>query len=369
MKLLRVLHRLDKLLKHGSPSKKEGKVAKEIIRQLEELNIEIFVDSSNEKYGGEVGNIFAALQGNDNGNGKPVTFNAHMDTVETEEFPLYEVKDGRICSKGEYPAGLDDKAGIAAVIEAAAILKEKNLKHRKVNILLTAAEEIGLLGAKNFNYEKIKDSFVFVVDSHGTPGIIINKAPSQTSLDVTIIGKSAHSGVEPEKGKNSILAASKAIANMHLGRIDDDTTANVGTINGGLARNIIPETTKIKAEARSHDSNKLLQQVEHMIGCFVETSKSLGCVAGYDVIDEYRSFFWDGNSEIVEMAKEAITKSGLTPFVKSTGGGSDTNIINSSGVPAIALSCGYHNPHSSDEYANIEDLQKTVDILVNLATL
>lgn len=366
MRHSQVLNRLQRLLAHSSPSKKEYDLSQEIISQLQELDLKISTHKLNNKYAGNCGNILAVLEAVDDSK-RTITFNAHMDTVETDKPPRYEIENGKIYSTGEYAIGLDDKAGIAAIIQAIAEIKEKQIPCGRINLLFTVSEEIGLIGAKNFDASLIKDSFVYVMDSHGAPGTIINRAPTQISLDALITGKPAHSGVEPEKGISAIIAASRAIWNMKLGRIDELTTANVGTINGGIARNIVPDSAKIKAEARSHDDKKLKDQIDHMIGAFEESCRHQSCRFSYEIVEEYKSYCLEEDEEIVKLAIGAINKSGIRPSIESTGGGSDTNIFNDSGVPALALSCGYYNPHTPDEYANIDELDKSVEILVNLA--
>lgn len=366
MRRSQVLNRLQRLLAYSSPSRKESDLSREIISQLEELDIQTTIHSINGSYRGNCGNLLATLPPR-NKDKRTITFNAHMDTVETEEPPNYKISGKTIKANGELAIGLDDKVGIAAIIEAVARIKESNIDHGRINLLFTVSEEIGLIGAKGFDINLIKDSLVYVLDSHGSPGTIVNKAPSQVSLDFLITGKPAHSGVEPEKGISAIVAASNAIWNMNLGRIDESTTANVGTINGGIARNIVPDSVKIKAEARSHDAKKLQDQIDHMIGTLEESCRAHGCEFSYDLVEEYESYSLEESDEIVKLAFEAVEKSGIKPSIESTGGGSDTNIFNTSGVPALVLSCGYYNPHTPKEYAEIDELEKTVEILINLA--
>lgn len=367
MKHSQVLVRLQRLLAHNSPSKRENKLASEIAVQLQELGISSKIYEIDSGYDGDTGNLLAVIEASDSARGT-LTFNAHMDTVETTDPPNYVIDDNKIKARGEFAAGLDDKVGIAAIIQAVAEIKEKKAKYGRINLLFTVSEEIGLMGAKHFDIDLIRDSYVFVMDSHGAPGVLINKAPSQASIDFIVSGKPAHSGVEPEKGVSAVIAASKAIWNMKLGRIDEETTANVGIISGGTARNIVPGSVKVKAEARSLNNEKLKDQVGHMIKVFKEACRSEGCKLSYELVEEYQAYCLGEKEEIVKMAVKAIENSGLTPVIESTGGGSDTNIFNNQGIPAVVLSCGYYDPHTPNEWASVDELEKIVEILVNLAT-
>lgn len=367
MPVLQVLARLKYLLSIYSPSKKESKVAQEVKNQLSDIGIDFFEDKANLAFDGDSGNIIAKLKGRPD---MPKTvFNAHLDTVETEDPPKFNVENNVISSANDKPVGLDDKVGVALIIELFARIKKKNLVTGNVSAVFTVAEEIGLLGAKNLKKDAIEDGFIFVMDSHGEPGVIVTSAPSQKSINMVFKGAPAHSGIEPEKGRSAIVAVSGAISKMRLGRIDEETTANVGKIKGGSARNIVPGHVEVEAEARSRDEGKLDGQIRHMLETAENESKRNGCLFEYEVIDEYKSYKWEKTDPVVVMAEKAMKMAGVKPRIISTGGGSDTNTFNSLGLPAIALGCGYFNPHTAKEYLHVSDLDKVLEIMENLVTM
>jgi tripeptide aminopeptidase len=224
--------------------------------------------------------------------------------------------------------------------------------------LLTICEEIGLVGAKMLDPARIKAKYGFVLDSGPPVGEIIYTAPSQNSLRVRIEGRPAHAGVYPEKGISAIVAASRAISAMKLGRIDADTTANVGTIQGGTARNIVPAEVSMVCEARSRSQEKLDVQTAHMKALFEEFAEDMGAKAEVKVIEEYRSYNIGEDDPVMRIAVESAKAAGLEPTLRASGGGSDGNIFNGHGVPTVVLSTGMQQIHTHDEFCTISDLVK-----------
>ena len=226
--------------------------------------------------------------------------------------------------------------------------------------------EGGLHGAKNLNFEQFNAKSVFVLDSGGDPGQIIVKGPAQDKLEFKVIGRPAHAGVAPEEGISAIQVASAAISKMNLLRIDAETTANIGRIEGGSVTNIVAAETIVFAEARSLDNHKLKAQSDHMVACFEDAAKAFGATVETKVSRMYSAFTIDEDAEIVNMAKAACTRIGLNPYTASSGGGSDTNVFNANGLMAINLGIGEKKPHTLEEHLHIKDLVATSSLVLEL---
>lgn len=355
------------LIAINSKSKNENKLGDFVVKKLNNIGISAKTDSTGKKIGGNSGNIFASIKGR-NKRIPTILLNAHLDTVETGNGKNIKVNREKITGNGKFPFGADDKVGIAVILETLKKIKEDNLEHGNIEILFTVAEEIGLLGAKYFDYKKSRANIAYILDSHGKTGHIVRGAPTQRSLNFKFRGKAAHAGVEPEKGKNSIVAASKAISKMKIGRIDKDTTANIGKIEGGQARNIVPEITTVQGEARSHDNTKLSKLISEMVAISEEEAKNHKCEIETEIIDEYQGYNWESENEVIRRAVSAAKKVGIKPKLTITGGGSDTNIFNEKGLQSVAISVGYENPHSADEIVHIAEMKKAVDWLTIILT-
>jgi tripeptide aminopeptidase len=362
----RLIGELVELVQISSPSSKEGAVARVLVDKLEQLGFEVYVDDAGVKSGGETGNIIATLKGTRQG--KAVLFSSHMDTVNPAEGikPIIDEVNGIIKSDGTTVLGSDDKGGIAAILEAIRIIKENNIEHGDIQVVFSIWEEGGLFGAKYLDYSKINADFAFVLDGGGAPGKIIVKAPAQDSIEVKIKGKPAHAGLVPEEGISAIMVAARAIENMKLLRIDEDTTANIGTIKGGVATNIVMPELEILAEARSLDNSKLDAQTQHMVDTFKQAANDFGAEIEIKTKRMYEAFSVDENDEIVNMLKKIFSKMNIEPTVISTGGGSDTNVFNANGIKAVNLSVGMEKAHTLEEYIAIEDLMNSAKMVVEI---
>ncbi len=345
------------LVKISSLSLREKRVAEYAAECLKSLGLKVTVDSAGDSIGGESGNIIAYLPANQD-RGIPILLNAHMDTVNPGEgiVPIIEVNS--IKSNGDTILGADDKAGMSVIIEVLRSIREDNLKHGDIEVIFTVAEEIGLLGSKNLDLSKLKARYAFVFDGEGDTGRIVTRAPSQNSIKAKFIGKAAHAGLNPEEGVNAIVAASDAISAMNLGRIDSETTANVGVIKGGIAPNIVPPDAYFEGEARSLSEEKLKRQTEHMEKCLKDSSLKAGTQVEIEISRVYSSFNLKSSDKVLKIAVEAAKRLNIETEFVSSGGGSDTNIFNESGIPAVNLSLGYRNVHTTDEHIQISDLTK-----------
>ncbi|SKC83462.1 M20/M25/M40 family metallo-hydrolase [Maledivibacter halophilus] len=347
-----------------SLTRQEADFAKFIKGELEKLGLEVTVDNAGEKIGSNANNIISTLKGDKDV--EPVMLCCHMDTVTPGEGIKPVIKDDVIYSDGTTILGGDNKAGIAAIIEALKVIKEENISHGDIEVVFTIAEEGGLNGSKNLDYSKIKSKRAFVLDSGGSPGQIIVRGPAQDKIDVKIKGTPAHAGVCPEEGISAIQVASSAINRMNLLRIDEDTTANIGIINGGKATNIVCPEVEIKAEARSLSDEKLDKQTAHMVECFKKAAEEFKAEAEIETSRAYGAFLVDENEEIVEIAKKACANIGLEAFTASTGGGSDTNILNVNGIKAINLGIGEKKAHTLEEHLEIKDLVNTAKLVLEI---
>lgn len=352
----RLLDEFLELVQIDSPSSKEGKVAQTLVKKLEEIGCEVIIDDAGEKSGAETGNVIATLKGNRPG--KKLLFSSHMDTVSPGIGikPIIDEAAGIIKSDGTTVLGSDDKAGIAAILEGLRVIKENNIDHASIQVVFSIWEEGGLFGAKYLDYSKLDVDYAFVLDSGGSPGEIIVQAPAQDAIKVKITGKSAHAGLQPENGISSIMVAARAIENMKLLRIDEETTANVGIVKGGVATNVVMPELEIAAEARSLSEEKLDAQTNHMVETFKKAAEDFGAEIDIKVNRAYGPFTIEENDEIVKLAKKAFSNMNIDAKIGSTGGGSDTNILNKNGIKAVNLGIGMKKAHTLEEYIAIEDL-------------
>lgn len=346
----------------NSPTRSEKAVADVLEVDLRSLGFEVTRDDAGEKAGSDTGNVIARKKGTVDG--VPIMFSAHLDTVMPTEGWGYVIEDGTIRSKGETILGADDKAGIAAIMEAMRVVVEDGIAHPDIEIVFSIAEEVGLFGARYLDIDRIKSRCVFVYDM-GTPtGCVTVSAPSHDNIIARIHGKASHAGARPEDGINAIAVAARAISWMKLGRIDTETTANIGVIKGGTARNIVPEHCEVKGEARSRNSEKLDAQVQHMVEAFHKAADSMGADVDVEVECSYRAFRLTPEDEVVRIGVEAARRVGIEAELHETGGGSDASIFNAKGLPSTVIGVGYGKPHSTEEYQPIADLVKSAEMAV-----
>ncbi|QUH25089.1 M20/M25/M40 family metallo-hydrolase [Serpentinicella alkaliphila] len=360
----RVVKEFMELVQIAGHSGEEGEIAKHLKEKLEGLGLKVSIDKAGEKMGGQTGNIIGKLKGTKPG--EKIMFSCHMDTVKPGEGIKPQIKDGAIYSDGTTILGADDRAGIAAILEGIKLLKDNNIEHTDVEVVFSIWEEGGLNGAKNLDLDQVEAKYAFVLDSSGSPGEIIIQGPAQDRINVKIKGKSAHAGLYPEKGISAIMIAARAIDNMKLLRIDEETTANIGVINGGEATNIVTAEVSISAEARSINEAKLDKQTKHMAEMFEKAASDFGGVAEVITSREYPSFKISENEDIVVKLKQVFKNIGIEGHTTSTGGGSDTNILNGYGIKAVNLGIGARNPHTFEEHITIEDLVNDAKMVVEI---
>ena len=333
-------------------------------QKLQQMGYEVEEDKAGEKIGGTAGNLICTIKGT---KGVPaVMLAAHMDTVEpgTGKKPI--VDGDVIRSDGTTVLGSDDVAGIVCILESLKVLKEEAFEHGDIQVVFTIAEEGGLLGARNLDYSRIYAKYAIVLDTGGPIGTVAVKAPSHNIINATVKGLASHAGIEPENGISAIQIASTAIASMKLGRIDSETTANIGSIHGGGQTNIICDKVEIKAEARSLDNRKLDEQTAHMRECFEKAAVKFGGKVDFKADLEYSSFSIPMDAKIMSMLQRAADDTNIKLLPEETGGGSDTSIFNENGIESVNISVGMKQVHSVDENILVDDMVLAAKFLLSI---
>jgi len=307
------------------------------------------------------GNLIARIPAKGSSKTEPLLLAAHADTVKPGQGIVPVVKNGVIGSAGETILGADDKAGIAEIFEAV----RSAAVRPPVEIVITREEEIGLHGAKNLDISLVSAKMGFVVDGEDAATIVIG-GPTHISLDIEIIGRAAHAGMEPEKGISAIRVAAAAISRMPLGRIDEETTANVGTIHGGMIRNGIPERVTIQAECRSLNDEKAMRQAETMRQAFEQATKEAGAQVEIRTDLEYRATRTAKDAPVVKLAQEAIRAAGLTPHLEVITGGTDALVLTGRGIDTVVLGYGGSAAHTTQEQVTEEALKASMAVIKQL---
>jgi len=353
------------LVQIDSETKNEAEIAVVLTNKFTELGLEVIEDDSKSKTGHGAGNLICNLKGNLAGV-DPIYFTSHMDTVVPGNQIKPLIKDGYIVSDGSTILGADDKAGIAAILEVIRTLQENKTSHGDLQFIITAGEESGLIGAKALDKSLLKAKYGYALDSNGDVGDIIVAAPTQAKLHVVVKGKTAHAGVAPETGVSAITLAAKAISDMSLGRIDEETTANIGSITGGQQTNIVCDHVDIHAEARSLVTEKMEAQVAHMKERFESTAEEYGGHAEVNTEVMYPGFKQQAGDEVVEIARQAAESIGLQSKLMESGGGSDANIFAGFNIPTVNLAVGYEEIHTTNERIAVADLVKTAELVQSI---
>jgi len=358
----RIIDNFIEMVEISSPSLNEREMADFLKSALEKLGLRVYEDNAGEINGGNSGNIIGVLKGK----GPQIMFSSHMDTVTPCENIKAKIEDGEIKSEGNTILGGDDKAGIAAILEMLRVIKEEKLEHPEIIIVFSIAEEIGLLGATAFDEKKFNIKYGFILDSSGKPGSVVKQAPYHEKIKIKFIGKAAHAGIEPEKGISAIYMAAKAISKLKIGRIDDETTFNLGIINGGKATNIITEEVEVIGESRSFSEKKIGETVESAIEICQKVAEEMNGKLEYETEREYDGFSFEDDYKLLKIVQKSAEKLGFAYKAESLGGGSDTNVYNAKGIDTVNLGIGMKNVHSVDEYIEIEDIIDGSRLIIEL---
>jgi tripeptide aminopeptidase len=348
-----------------SPPGEERAVADTVAAYLRDCAVEVDEDDAGAAVGSTAGNLYARLEPTTAGT--PLFFCAHLDTVPPDG-PLEPVvdEDGMVRNAGGTILGADDKSAVAAMLEATRRLLSENRPHAGVELLFTPKEEVGLLGAYAFDHRRLHARHGFVYDQAAPIGEVILGAPFSQAIQVQYTGRASHSGMYPEEGRNAIAAAARAIAELRLGRVDEDSTANVGMISGGTAPNIVAELCEFSAEARSHDERKLDELVQEMVDTFTFAAQLSDCRVDVQLRKSYQGYRFGQEDEIVRLAAEGLRREGHEPRFALSGGAADANVFNEHGLQCLNLANGMLDIHTSDERIAVADLEEMVDVTLAL---
>jgi tripeptide aminopeptidase len=348
-----------------SPSGDERAVTDRVTAELRGLGLDVEEDDAGSRIDSNAGNLLCRLPGRVEG-GRPVFFCAHLDTVPPQGPIEPVVEDGIVRNAAGTILGADNKSAVASMIEAARRIVADGRPHGGVELLFTQKEEVGLLGAAAFDHTRLEAELGFVYDQAAPIGEVIAGAPYGRTMSVRFHGRPAHSGMVPEEGRSAIAAAARAVADLRLGRLDEETTANVGTIAGGSARNIVPEWCVLEAEARSHDPRKLADVVQEMLDTFAFAASLAECALETEVNEAYPGYRFREADPIVQLALGALERCGHEPRLALTGGGADANVFNARGLPCLNVANGMMEIHTAEEYIAADDLERMVDVTLAL---
>ncbi len=363
----RLVEEFMELVRVDSETLHEQEICRVLKEKFSSLGLQVEEDDTTKVTGHGAGNLIIKLEASGADAAPTIFFTSHMDTVTPGRGIKPQLDDdGYIRSDGTTILGSDDKAGIAAMLEAIRVIQEQKLTHGPVQFIITVGEEAGLNGARALDPQKLEAVYGYALDSNGKIGDIAVAAPTQAKITMQVIGKSAHAGVNPEDGISAIQVAAKAISRMSLGRIDKETTANIGRFEGGGATNIVCDHVRLDAEARSIVQEKLDKQIESMKQALESAASDYGAQSVFESEIIYPAFSFSDGDEVVELAKKAIAQIGETPRLFPSGGGSDANIFNGFGVPTVNLAVGYEHIHTTKEQIKAEDLAKTARLVVEL---
>jgi tripeptide aminopeptidase len=350
------------LVRIDSPSGHEEAIGRDLTARLATMGLTVTQDKA--------GNLIGRHAGADaKSRVPPLLLSAHMDTVGTDTGIRPVIKDGIIRSDGTTILGADDKSGVAIILEVIQAVAENGLACPPLEVVLTVSEERSLVGAKALDLDKIRAQEGIVLDMGGPIGTVVVSAPYQDKLFATVHGRAAHAGAEPERGINAIRVASEGVTAMSLGRIDDETTANVGVIHGGQATNIVPDEVVLHCEARSHSEAKLAAQMEAMRAALEKAAVRHETTVDLKQERSYDGYSLSAETPIVKKAAAAIRSLDLTPLLLPSGGGSDACIYNAGGIATINLSTGMDQVHTVDERIAVDDMVRCAELLLQILTL
>ncbi len=323
-------------------------------------------DDAGSKVGSTIGNLYCRVEPQGDGAGTPLFLCAHLDTVPPTGPIEPVVDDGVVRNAAGTILGADNKSAVAVMLEATRRVVAENRRHAGIELLFTPKEEVGLLGAAAFDHARLRAQVGYVYDQAAPIGDVILGAPYSHSMEVRFHGRAAHSGMYPEEGRSAIAAAARAIADLRLGRIDDETTANVGIVHGGTAGNIVPEWCTFLAEARSQDERKLQDVVQEMLDAISFAAGLEDCEVETEVHKSYRGYRFKRDDDVVRIAHAALERSGFTPSYGLSGGAADANVFNEHGLRCLNLANGMQDIHTPDERIAVDDLERMVDVTLAL---
>jgi tripeptide aminopeptidase len=347
-----------------SPPGEERAVADIVAGYLRDCGLSVDEDDAGPSVGSTIGNLYTRIDGG--AGGEPLLFCAHLDTVPPTGRIEPVVEDGIVRNGGGTILGADNKAAVAAMLEATRRVLAEGRPHAGIELLFTPKEEVGLIGAYAFDHTRLRARLGYVYDQAAPIGTVILGAPYSQSLEVTFHGRAAHSGMHPEDGRSAIGAAARAISEMRLGRVDDLSTANVGTISGGTATNIVPEWCTFVAEARSHDETRLADLIQEMQDAITFAAGLWECDVETTARKSYRGYRFAKSDRAVALAAEALARCGHEVTYELSGGAADANVFNERGLECVNLANGMTDIHTPAEHIAVDDLEAMVDVTLAL---
>src|SRR4051794_4612912 len=347
-----------------SPSGEERGVADRVLGYLRDLGLDPSEDDTGPSLGSTMGNIHVALE--PQAEGEPLFFCAHLDTVPPVDEIEPVVEDGMVRNGRPAILGSDNKAAVVAMLEGVRRVLTDNRAHAGIELLFTSKEETGLQGAYAFDHTRLRARTGYVYDQAEPIGGVILGAPSAVRLDVVFHGRAAHAGMFPEDGRSAIAAAARAIAEMKLGRVDEETTANIGVIEGGSAANVVPDYCRLVGEARSHDERKLAEQVQSMQDAITFAAGVTECEVETNIAKHYTAYRFAKDDVAVRLATEALGLCGFEPRYSLSGGAADANVFNERGLQCVNLANGMVDIHTPDERIAVADIDAMVDVTLAL---
>jgi tripeptide aminopeptidase len=348
-----------------SPSGRERAVADRVGAYLTALGLEWDEDGAGERIDGDAGNIYCRLPAT-NGGGTPIFLCSHTDTVPPEAAIEPVVVDGVVRNAAGTILGSDNKAAVVAMLGAVRRIVEEERQHAGVELLFTPQEEVSLRGADAFDHTRLHAQTGYVYDQGAPIGEIVLGSPHGRLLDFRFHGRASHAGMHPEDGRSAIAAAARAIADFRLGRIDEETSASVGVISGGTARNVVPEWCSFSAEVRSHDEGKAVELVREMLETAAFAASLSDCEVESEVRPSFPGYRFREGDAPVRMAADALVRAGYTPSYALSGGGADANVFNARGLRCVNLANGMAEIHTPDEHIAVADLEGMVEVTLAL---
>lgn len=348
-----------------SPPGHERAVADRVTRELHALGLVWDEDGCGAEIGSDIGNLLCRLPATAD-EGTPIVFCAHLDTVPFEGVIEPVVEDGIVRSAGATILGADNKAAVAVMVEAVRRVVEEGRPHAGIELLFTPMEEVGLLGAGAFDTRRLAARVGFVYDQAAPIGEVVVGAPSAREIVLRFHGQAAHAGMHPEEGRSAIQAAGRAIADFPQGRVDPLSTANVGVIRGGVARNIIADLCEVQVEARSHDESRLVALVQEILDTAGFAASLSDCTVEARVEPKYRAYRLQDGDLPVALAVEGLARAGVRATTALSGGAADANVLNEHGLPCVNLANGMAEIHTTDEWIAAADLERMVDVTLGI---
>jgi tripeptide aminopeptidase len=371
LQLERLHATFEALCRIPSPTGHERAVADWVLTELGALGYELQEDDAGGAVGSDAGNLLLRIPPRRSGSHGSVMFCAHLDTVPLTAPVEPELRDGVWRNARDGILGADNKAAVAALVELARLLADdtdatSGPERVGVELLFTVSEETGLLGATQFDVKRLESRFGYVFDHASPIGEIITASPTHVRIDADFHGRAAHAGLSPERGVNAIVAAAHAITNMPQGRLDGETTANVGVVAGGTATNVVADRCTVRAEVRAVEQDQLDRYVTEAIDAFQDGADSAGCDLDLSVQEKFSGYRLGPREQTVVLAERALRTLGYEPTPRSSGGGSDANAFRRAGFACTNLANGTQDAHERTERVSSQALEANLNLMLAL---